>query len=268
MNLALPDFSSNRFEIKYLVPVRDLQRIKDRLADMMVADQHHGDLNDGYFNHSIYFDTPDFGHYFQKHEGMNQRMKVRMRVHRDSPDGPPTRIFLELKHRLGRIVKKDRHPLDEKAAEALLAHHGVSGLDLDPDHAGETPNPVLPAFYYLVKRFTMRPVVSILYHRAAFHMPLYPNVRITFDTGVKASSLTGLSIPLSSFRPCLDPRHAVIELKYFRSVPRLITRRFNELGLNQVTLSKYAVGIETIFQEISRFHHQGDRLSRERPGIG
>lgn len=264
MSLANPDFSRNRFEIKYLAPVRDIEKIKDHLAGIIEPDEHHGDLNDGYYNHSIYFDDYKFSHYREKHEGLDSRVKIRLRAHREAPNGPASRYFIELKHRRGPIGKKDRYVLNEEQAAALLDGQVIPGIgpDLDkPDQAG-----VPSSFYYLVKKGSLRPIVSILYHRAAYHTPLYRDVRITFDTGVRASSITSLSTPLTSYRPCLDPRDCVVELKYFNSAPRLIMKRLNELGLRQVTLSKYAAGVESTFRQIAHLNHLGGQSPRSRPG--
>lgn len=263
MSLANPDFSRNRFEIKYLTPVREVAKIKEQLAGIIVPDSHHGELNDGYYNHSIYFDDDKFSHYREKHEGLDKRVKVRLRAHREALDGEATRYFIELKHRHGHIGKKDRHILNAEQAQAVLEGQVIPGLS--PDEDGPQMAGVPSAFYYLVKKGNLRPVVSILYHRTAYHTPLYRDVRITFDTGVRASSLTSLSAPLTSFTPCLDPRDCVVELKYFNTAPRLIMKRFNALGLRQVTLSKYAIGVENTYRQIAHLNHLGAQSPRSRP---
>lgn len=249
MSLYVPDFSTNRYEIKYLVPVREVAHIKEHLSDLIHEDSHHSPLNKGYYNHSIYFDDSDFTHYREKHEGQNVRVKVRLRAHKNTPDGQPTKLFLELKHRLNGIGKKDRLVLSEEQAEAILLGRTVPGLS--PENAEQNGDDVRSAFFFLSKTTLFRPVVSILYHRAAYHSPLFPNVRLTFDTGVRASSLVSFDCPLSSYRPSIDPRSCVLELKYSKTAPRLIFKRLNELGISQVTLSKYATGVSTIFDQIS-----------------
>jgi hypothetical protein len=238
------NFSSNRYEIKFIVPVKEFENIKRRLSDMLESDIYHDDVNDGYYNHSIYFDTPELEHYYLKREGMNRRVKLRLRAHKPDPYGTPSRIILEFKHRLGHIGTKDKHILTEAEAFDVLGSRVLPGLR---DSSGPVPS----AYYLLVKQSTLRPVVTILYHRAAYHAAIYPGVRITFDKDIRASSLTSLSVPPSSFHSALDPRMGVIELKYFHSLPRLIMHRFNELGLQQATFSKYAAGLETTFLHIT-----------------
>ena len=75
------NFSSNRYEIKFIVPVKEFENIKHRLSDTLESDIYHDDVNDGYYNHSIYFDTPEVEHYYLKREGMNRRVKLRLRAH-------------------------------------------------------------------------------------------------------------------------------------------------------------------------------------------
>ena len=251
------DFSNNRFEIKYVVPVRSFPHIKEAFSDLLVADDYHNDLNDGYYNQSVYFDTPDFSCYFQKREGLNERVKVRLRAHKNSLNDAPTKLMLEIKHRLGHIGKKDRHPLTFGEANDLLASPGFSKLSEDE------PGPVRAIYSRLTKQFTLRPVVSILYHRQAYHMPLYPGVRLTFDKGVRASSISTLDVPLSSYHYALEPQQGVIELKYFHTLPRLIVSRFRELSLTQATFSKYAAGIETLFRQVTDNHHRGNRVAED-----
>jgi hypothetical protein len=246
MSLQNPDLSNNRFEIKYLVPARDVQQIKSALANLMVEDPHTGTINNGYYNHSIYFDNDGLDLYREKHEGQNLRVKVRMRGHKDAIDCAPGRLFLELKHRQGAIGTKERYILDPDEARDILSSNIIPVFKL----GDETVNNVPETLHYLRRRDNFRPVVSILYHRAAYHVPAYPGVRITFDTGVQASSITSFDAPMTSFRPCLDPRDCVIELKYNQTAPRLLLKRLNELGLRQVTLSKYAVGLQTIYRNI------------------
>ena len=249
MSLHVPDFSTNRYEIKYLVPAQMVSNIKEHLSDLIQEDKHHSPLNNGYYNHSVYFDDAEFSHYREKHEGQNVRVKVRLRAHKNTLDGQPTRLFLELKHRLNGIGKKERLILSPEQAEAVLLGCTIPGLS--PDDAEIKGEGVPSAFYFLSKTTLFRPIVSILYHRSAYHAPLYPNVRLTIDTGVRASSLVSFDCPLSSFQPSIDPRSCVVELKYSKSAPRIFFRRLNELGLRQVTLSKYATGVSKVFHDIN-----------------
>jgi hypothetical protein len=251
------DFSNNRFEIKYIMPVRSFPRVKEALTGLLVADGYHSDLNDGYYNQSIYFDTPDFNCYFQKREGLNERVKVRLRAHKNSLDGAPTKLMLEIKHRLGNIGKKDRHPLSLAEAKDLLASPGFSKLSEDG------PGPVRAIYNRLVKQSTLSPVVSVLYHRQAYHMPLYPGIRLTFDKGVRVSSISTLDAPLTSYHYALESQQGVIELKYFSTLPRLIASRFRELSLSRATFSKYAAGIETLFRQVTDNHHRGNQVAKD-----
>ena len=206
-----------------------------------MEDPHNGEVNQGYYNQSIYFDSHDLAHYREKQEGQNVRVKVRLRAHKKMPDGEPTRYFIELKHRFGAVSKKDRYILDENQAMDVLNGRTLPGLT--PDHDRQNTDDVPASFYYLSRKSIFQPVVSVLYHRAAYHSKMYPGIRLTYDTGVRASSLISFDSPLSSFYPSLDPRHCVIELKYPSVAPRLLLKRLNELGLQQITLSKYSSAV-------------------------
>ena len=109
-------------------------------------------------------------------------------------------------------------------------------------------NAVLHHFFFVSQKYDLRPVVTVLYKRTAFVSSIYRDLRITFDTNVRASPIVKLSPPLTSFLYVLDPRYSIVELKYSGAVPNLVSRRFLELGMTQITYSKYASSVGKVFQ--------------------
>lgn len=245
--ILTPDFSSNRFEIKYLLPVKLLPQLHEVLGNIVTSDEHANPQDGFYYNQSIYFDTPHLEYYFAKREGLNERIKVRLRSYRSYLDGDPSRSVLEFKHRVGRIVSKERQFLDN-----AVAVQTVSGVDLAKLIDSSEANSTIRKYFYLVKRKNIKPVVTILYKRKAFLMPQYPGVRLTIDTGVRAGWDHTLTAPAGPMHYLLDPRCAVIELKFFRTVPRLIIRRLNKICLTEVTFSKYARGVEKNYSNLTK----------------
>ena len=57
-----------RYEIKYLVRHDALAAIRARMLQYMVPDAHMTGSDDGYFNHSVYFDNPRLRFYLEKHK--------------------------------------------------------------------------------------------------------------------------------------------------------------------------------------------------------
>lgn len=229
---------TNRYEIKYVLNNRDLPAIEQGLKGFLRPDVncvHSG----GYYNHSIYFDSPDFRYYLEKREGDLIRLKPRIRVYRTERQDSPKTIYLELKGRHGGIVTKRRATLNRDQAEQFLAK---SPMDLNKGHtAGD---PALDEFIYLMHRFDLSPCVSVLYHRSAFYGAFYPGVRVTFDRVIECSRRIGLDAPEGSFMGAVPANQMVIELKYNDKVPRMLMQRFNSLGLQQATFSKFATSLE------------------------
>ena len=227
-----------RYEIKYLVRHDALAAIRARMLQYMVPDAHMTGSDDGYFNHSVYFDNPRLRFYLEKHEGMLERSKPRLRAYRPSASAPPVAYFLELKNRADRLVSKDRTPVSRAfAAEILAAPSPESGDAFASD-------PVLSKFYMLSKRFALRPQAAVLYRRRAYVSTLFPNLRITLDSGLQASWSASLDSAPSAFRYALPPNLIVLEIKYDRVLPRPVLRDIEALGLRQATFSKYAVCVE------------------------
>ena len=107
---------TNRYEIKYLLDTRDLPEIQHALKGFLEPDVN-GVHSGGYYNHSIYFDSPDYRFYCEKREGNLIRIKPRVRVYRTERGDDPKGIYLELKGRYGRVVTKRRATIDRKLAE-------------------------------------------------------------------------------------------------------------------------------------------------------
>ena len=229
---------TNRFEIKYLLDTRDLPEIQQGLRGFLEPDVN-GVHSGGYYNHSIYFDSPDYRYYCEKREGTLIRIKPRVRVYRTERGDDPKGIFLELKGRHGRVVTKRRATIDRKLAEQLL---GRGPLDLN-GHAAD--NSALGEFLYLANRFRLGPCVSVIYHRSAFFGAFYPNVRVTFDRVIRCSRDTTLDTPDDSFIPTVPANKMVMELKYNDKLPLMLLRRIHSLGLNQATVSKFALSLES-----------------------
>lgn len=238
---------NNRYEIKYLVENRNMAAVEAGLRGFLLPDAN-GVHAGGYFNHSIYFDSPDYRYYCEKREGDLIRLKPRIRVYRTERFEAPRAVFLELKGRYDRIVTKRRARISPDLAERLLTG---GPLDLDDAPSGQGgEGSALDEFLYLVQRFHLVPCVAVLYRREAFFGAFYPDVRVTFDRVIECSRLTTLEPHDGTFIGALPANHVVLELKYNEKVPRLLLQRFHSLGLQQGTLSKFALSLERTNQAV------------------
>lgn len=249
----LPQAYTNRYEIKYLVAPRDLPKVRAALAGLLEPDANNGTAG-GYFNHSIYFDSPHYRYYTEKHEGQLARVKPRIRFYRPAVGAAPLATFLELKGRYDRIVAKRRVGLSQSDAQAVLtAANPTAPLAANNDV-------VAKEFTYLCDRFNLQPCVTVLYHREAFFSALYKSLRVTYDSGLLCSLATHSNIPTDSYIPGLPGGETVLEVKYNDQIPKILLNRLNALGLQQRTFSKFAVSLERCFDQFRSRRVRASRL--------
>jgi len=244
----LPQSYTNRYEIKYLVQANQMQQVRRVLGELLVADANNG-TQGGYYNHSIYFDSPDYQYYTEKNEGHLVRTKPRLRFYRPAITAAPAGISLELKGRYDRIVTKKRCRLDTATASALL-------LDVDPAAVlADNIDDVSTEFCYLAHRFNLQPCVTVLYHREAFFSNLYKSVRVTYDSALLCSLSTQPLTPIDSYVDTLPTGHSVVEVKYNDQIPKILLSRLHALGIQQRTFSKFATSLERSFEQLRGVWH-------------
>jgi len=218
---------------------RQLALFHERIAAILQTDQH-GHEADGYFNHSIYFDSPEYSHYADKREGISRRSKPRLRSYRDTIDGTPTVYFLEFKNRLDQIVWKDRQRLTERQVELILNGGFCHNLSSVSD------NDLLARFMFQQRRDNLTPAVTVFYHRRAFFTPLEPSLRITYDSRIMGALAARSSGGPDGYRYVLPPHRAVLEIKYDFGFPQWLRSIITDLELPLISLSKYGLALEVL----------------------
>ncbi len=228
---------TNRYEIKYLVETARIPELRQTLGGFFECDPNNGPQG-AYVNYSIYFDSPYYRFYGEKREGELIRIKPRIRLYRPSPSAPPSAIYLELKARYDRIIEKRRVQIDTDLARRLLA---PGPLSLSPR---ELENSVLAEFNYLSDRFALSPVVTVVYYRTALNGRFQHDLRMTFDEELHGSMSTTMDVPSDSLLEVVPPTHFILELKYNHKISGLLLHKLRSLGLEQHTLSKFALAME------------------------
>lgn len=244
---SLPQAYTNRYEIKYLVSARQLPEIRAVLGELLVPDSNNGKAG-GYYNHSIYFDSPDYRYYSEKHEGEKLRLKPRLRFYRSAISDAPGAVHLELKGRDDRIVIKRRCVVDKAIADELLNSADPASVLAKAFEGSD--DKVANEFTYLSYRYNLKPCVTVLYHREAFFSHLYKSLRVTYDSALLCSLATGSATPYDSYVEALPGGQVLIEVKYNDQIPRIMLRRLNALGLQQRTFSKFAVSLERCYEQL------------------
>ena len=224
-----------RHEIKYRVDRCRVEAIKHYLRNILEVDPN-AKSSAGYLNYSVYFDTPAYRFLNEKEEGLKTRTKPRLRVYKEIETGKSLNYFFELKHRSGASVLKERTQIDRALAQNFLSH-GAASYPLD--------RPIIGHFAYLERRYQLEPAVCVLYRRQAYKCPLYPGLRVTFDSHLSASLAIGLDTPVETCFPVLPANETIVEIKYNQSRPNVISEMVKRLELQQLSFSKYVVSIQS-----------------------
>lgn len=167
---------NSRWEYKYLVPHRLVPEIRAYIQPFVEPDPYAA-LHPGYAYpiNSLYLDSPDLRLYKEVLAGERNRFKLRVRCYSDDPTTP---VFLEIKKRQNRVIRKVRAKLGrEQAARLIDGQH--SSL---PARLTNGLMPDLDEFIATQGLITARPVVRVKYIREAYQARDREPVRITFDT--------------------------------------------------------------------------------------
>ncbi|MGD9316595.1 MAG: VTC domain-containing protein [Anaerolineae bacterium] len=175
----------NRFELKYLINLQQVERFKADLQRYVVPDEH-GQSNGHYTLSSLYYDSPDLRCYGENEQGLKSRRKLRIRRYETGEaftDESP--VFLEIKQRYDRITRKRR---------AVLPYHEALRLCNDcqiPDHE-PGDKALIEEGYAFLWQYRLRPENIVRYDRQAFIGTDYdPGLRVTFNGGYLAIDANG-----------------------------------------------------------------------------
>jgi len=216
-----------RRELKFALSLPQAAQVRSRVRLFAAPDPHNGP--DGYFVHSVYFDTPSDRDYRDKVNGEYRRQKLRLRWY----GGQPERFKLELKEKLGAIQRKRSLPLSSTDAEALKIGDFRRLLGLSHPFARE--------LYALALSEGYLPRCLVSYRRRAYCLP-GNDTRITFDEDIRSGS-PGC--------PVTNPGWVTLEVKYRNFLLSNIKLALGENLLPQESIGKYGLCRERSCHEAS-----------------
>ncbi len=230
----------NRFELKYLVTLRQAESFKKALGAFLTPDDH-GDAGGSYELASLYYDSPGLRCYWEKVDGLRFRRKLRIRryVGEESLEGQ-TPVFVEIKQRLDRVTQKRRVLLPYQVALRLCEQHEPPEAELEaPDRA------VIDEILSMGWQYDLRPTSVVTYARQALVGSEFDiGLRVTFDKDLRyrvhnlrlEEPDTGLFL--------FPPDWVVVEIKVNERIPYWLTELVAQHNLSLVRVSKYCRSIE------------------------
>ncbi len=228
----------DRFELKYLVPLKTAYVFRQALRAFLTPDDH-GDNGGRYALASLYYDGPDLRFYHEKLDGINVRRKLRIRRYESSePLTETTLVFVEIKQRVNRVTQKRRIVLPYRAALRLCNERII------PAHAPQDAR-VLNEIEWMLWQYNLRPVSIVRYARQAFIGSAYdPGLRVTFDTDLTFQVRHLQLDERPAGQPLFPTGWAIIEIKVNERMPYWLTELVAAHNLNLVRVSKYCRSIE------------------------
>jgi SPX domain protein involved in polyphosphate accumulation len=228
----------NRFELKYILTIKQAAQFKEQLRAYLTQDEHSNE--DGrYHICNLYYDSPDYRCYQEKMDGCKSRRKLRLRHYVTDEDlTEETPIFVEIKQRIDRVTQKRRVLLPYREALLLCNDRNF------PDESGEEPE-VLEEIYAFIWQYNLISTIIIHYERQAFIGTDYDiGLRVTFDTDLTFQSDQLYLHAQSTHLPMLNPHLVVMEVKVNERIPDWLTQMiaFHNLQIDRV--SKYCLSIE------------------------
>jgi len=257
-----------RHELKYLVPYALVEPITQFISPYCSLD-HYSSLAQDHFYvvNSLYFDTRGLELLQQRMNGKDSRFNMRVRAYADGDKAP---YFMEIKHKLGAIVKKYRATATEKQWPHILQD---PAYQVDPNEFKlERRNKEL--FLRLVRSYALEPKILTQYRRRAFFSTVDNYARVTLDIDMKCRNESELTLVpgnnmsnydneniYTSNQFNQDHSNVVLELKCnIGEVPMWMLDLITRFELKQTGFSKYMNSMLVSHFDNGYSYMAGDRI--------
>ena len=209
-----------RYEKKYLLTQEQYRSMLRGMAFYMCPDEHPR-----YTIGNVYYDTPDFALIRASLEKPVYKEKLRMRSY-----GVPTddgTVFVELKKKFDGVVYKRRVTMG--AADA------VGWLDGGGGHESQIGREIA----YFLQSYRPAPAVYIAYDREAYAGREQNELRITFDTNLRARA-HAVDLRAGDRGGLILPAETILmEIKIPGAAPLWLARLLSENRIVSTSFSKY-----------------------------
>ncbi len=210
-----------RYEKKYLLSPAQYEAVKRGMAPYMKPDAHPR-----YTICNIYYDTENYALIRASLEKPVYKEKLRLRSY--GVPGSQSPVFLELKKKFDGVVYKRRVTM--KTRDALRWLQG--------EQAGDGSQ-IGREIDWFLQFYRPEPKVMIAYDREAYAAADGGELRITFDTGLRARS-NELDLRTGDHGvPLLDDKRILMEIKIPGTAPLWLARLLSEARAFPTSFSKY-----------------------------
>jgi len=214
-----------RNEKKYLISMATMMNIDSMLGIIMKEDENNG--SNGYIVRSLYFDDLSDRDFEDKVDGLDNRQKIRLRIY----DPNSNYCKLELKEKSGLNQRKRSLTVNKEQAYALI--------NRDFSVLKNFKEPLAKWLYVFMTVNCYYPKCIVEYRRKAYIHDAN-NIRITFDTNIKATELShDIFDDNLNLYPITSIGENTLEIKYDNFLFSHIKEIINDYNLFQLSNSKY-----------------------------
>jgi SPX domain protein involved in polyphosphate accumulation len=238
-SLKRPD----RVEYKYLIPNHIISFVQKDVEMFSEFDLHSA--SKPYFVSSTYFDNHRLQSYHEKLAGDNKRIKLRIRRYSKNADT----YFVEFKIKNSGNGVKIKKTINKYQYDRLLKRD-LSFL-VHGEHARLEDN----LLFSMIKLEGYRPLIEISYQRSAMVSSSDSNIRITFDTDIFCSRISGFSGNISTPLLVLDNKYTIMEIKGPHYFPSWLDMVLNKYDLKKAAVSKYTMSVQRLASNSTLSHH-------------
>lgn len=229
----------NRFELKYVLSLEQVESFKKDLLQYVMVDPYGND--DGKYRlESLYYDTEDYQHYWEKIEWLKYRRKIRVRRYvTDDLFDDHSRVYVEVKQRIDRVTQKRRVSMTYLESIHLL-EQGIY-----PKEYRAEDKELLDELHHYSTSQKLLPAAITCYDRQAFfgtENDIW--LRVTFDTSVWYMHK---NLDLKNIHPewlMVPAGFCILEIKADDKVPYWVTELVAHHDLKMIRVSKYCLALE------------------------
>ncbi len=225
-----------RKEIKFLLDMKQYEELMVTLQEYMNPDEYCvGGKEYGIYN--IYYDTPDDYLIRTSLAKPYYKEKLRLRSYY-SPASPDSKVFLEVKKKIGGIVTKRRVSMKLSEADEYFA------TGRKPESKKYITGQVFNELDVFLRMYPVSPKQYISYQREAFFGKDNKDFRLTFDRKITERRYD-LGLDYESYGDfIIGADQRLMEVKVGNSMPEWLIDKLSELKIYKTSFSKYGRAYE------------------------
>jgi len=225
-----------RYELKYFVPEEAYQVLMDRAKAYMDFDSY---CKNGSFYplYNLYFDCSDHSIMLNSLAKPYYKEKLRIRSYVCNPSDD-TKVFVELKKKINKIVCKRRVVLPFASAKAYLLGEQIEIPTGKSSYISQQVLKEIDRFQDFYRN-DVSPYSYVAYDRVAMFGKENKEFRLTFDNNIRVHPEN--EIALDDDKPCsqlLPPGMRLMEIKIAGAIPMWLARTMAELHIQPGSFSK------------------------------